>query len=432
MSEAPQDALRAADTPREEPSSEPSAFRGHSDARRGPAPVTPMQPSPTAPAPAAPAGSPAGNNAAANGAAPPKSKSKARKILGVIVLLGLGAAGWWGYHYWTVGRFHVETDDAYVQADITHLSAKVSGYVSALPVEENTAVKAGDLIAKIDDSDYKVALDSAKAKVDSARATVARIGSQINAQEALIDQAKAQVASADAELTRATNDFNRAQTLMKGPAGMQKTLDDATADLSKAKAALLSAKAQVASAEGQRDVLVAQKLEAERQLASDETAVRQAELDLGHTEIRAPVDGVFGNKAVNLGGYVQPGTRIGALVPSGAYYVEANFKETQLGAIKPGLQATVSVDALDGNALHGTVKSISPGSGATFSLLPPDNATGNFTKITQRVPVRIEITPSDETNAMLRPGLSVIVTVDTREGEAGAANAAPAPAKPTP
>lgn len=345
---------------------------------------------------------------------PPAKRSRRKPVLLVVALAIIAGAGWLGERWWTFGRFQITTDDAYVQADITRVSAKVAGYIAALPVEENQAVKKGDIIAEIDKDDYQVALDSAKTRADTLRATVARIGTQIEAQEAEIAQAMAQVTSANAESVRAEADFKRASALLDTPAGLQKQVDEARAGLDKAKAAVAAANAGVAAAEGQRDVLTAQKVEAERQLAEQLTQVHKAELDLDNTDVRAPVDGVFGNRAVNVGAYVQPGGRIGALVPDDSYYVEANYKETQLAHIKPGLPVSISVDALDGNAVHGTVTSIAPGSGATFSLLPPENATGNFTKITQRVPVRIDISPADQKNPILRPGLSVVVDIDMR------------------
>lgn len=385
----------------------------------GTSPVAQPAAAPQPPAP--PAATRAAVPPALTGAAPSARRSGKRKrlVLLAVALGALAAGGWAGERWWTFGRFQVTTDDAYVQADITNLSAKVGGYIAALPVDENQAVKAGDVIARIDDADYRVALDAARGKASTIDATIARIGTQILAQDAAVNEAKAQVNAATAEQVRAEAEYRRATALIGTPAGLPKRVDETRADLDKANAALAAANAGVSAASGQRDVLVAQQLEARRQLSEQQAAVRRAELDLDNTAIRAPVDGVLGNRAVNLGAFVQPGSRIGALVPDNAYYIEANYKETQLGSIRPGLPARVAVDALDGNVLHGSVISIAPGSGATFSLLPPENATGNFTKITQRIPVRIAISPADQHNPVLRPGLSVVVDIDTR-GKDGA------------
>ncbi len=379
------------------------------------APLSPA--SPGAPRPVAPVAAPASAVPAATepAAAPARPRGRRRRLVLMAVAIGaLAAGGWAGERWWTFGRFQVTTDDAYVQADITNLSAKVAGYIDALPVAENEAVKAGDVIARIDDADYRVALDAARSKAATIEATIARIGTQIRAQDAAISEAKAQVNAATAEQVRAEAEYRRATALIGTPAGLPKRVDEARADLDKANAALAAANAGVLAANGQRDVLDAQQTEARRQLGEQQTAVHRAELDLENTAVRAPVDGILGNRAVNLGAYVQPGGRIGALVPDNAYYIEANYKETQLRAIHTGLPVTIAVDALDGNLIHGTVESIAPGSGATFSLLPPENATGNFTKITQRIPVRIAIAPADQHNPVLRPGLSVVVDVDTR------------------
>ncbi len=402
--------------------SEPSAVSG------SPAPAA---------IPAAPAGAPvaAGSGAPAAPRLQPR-RSKARRILPVLALLAAGGGIWFGHSWWTEGRFHVETDDAFVDADISRISARTTGYIVDMPVRENDRVKAGDVIAHIDDTDARLALEAANRKVEGQKATITRIDALIAAQKTAIQEAEAALQSANAEEARAEKVWHRAAALLKTPSGTQQVMDEATATRDKALAAVASAQASLNAAHAQVDVLAAQRTEAEATLSGLQTAVSIAERDLGYTRITAPVDGVFGNKAVDIGALVQPGTRIGAVVPLDDLHVEANFKETQLGRIRPGQEVSISVDALPDETFRGVVESVAPGSGATFSLLPPENATGNFTKITQRVPVRIRIDQSSDPHGLLRPGLSVLTSVDVRTGHpvtAGAGSAAAAtPAGDTP
>nr|WP_245422003.1 HlyD family secretion protein [Alsobacter soli] len=356
---------------------------------------------------------------------PPK-RSKKKLVLTALLLAAIGGGGWFGYGWWTHGRFVVSTDDAYVKADVTTLAAKVAGYVTAVPFANNASVKAGDVIARIDDGDYKLAVEAAKGKVETQQATIERLGRTIEAQTATLGQARAQQAAAEAEQTRAAADFARAQALAASDFGSKQRLDQARADRDRAVASVESAKAAIASAEAGVSVAKAQQGEARRQLDELRTALAKAERDLSFTVITAPVDGVIGNRAVEVGNYVQPGTRLAALVPLGSVYVEANFKETQLARIQPGQKVEVEVDALPGHTLEGRVESFAPGSGSIFSLLPPENATGNFTKIVQRVPVRIAVPEDIARQGLLRPGLSVVANVWTkRDGvEQGGAQAA--------
>lgn len=390
----------------------------------GSAPVPAGAASPVPAAAAAPATAPA--------RVPVKKSGRGRKILAVLAVAAFGGGGWFGYSWWTDGRFHVETDDAYVDADISRISARATGYIVSMPVAENMRVKAGDVIAQIDDTDARLALEAANRKVDGQKATITRIDALIAAQKTAIEEAEAALQSAHAEEARTEKAFERARTLLKGPAGTQQVMDEATAAHDKAVAAVASAVAALDAAHAQVDVLKAQRAEAEATLAGLQTAVSIAERDLGFTRITAPVDGVFGNKAVDLGALVQPGTRVGAVVPLDDLHVEANFKETQLGQLRPGQEVVISVDALPDETFRGVVESVAPGSGATFSLLPPENATGNFTKITQRVPVRIRIDQSSDPHGLLRPGLSVVTRVDVRTGNPVVAGGAAAATGQTP
>ncbi len=356
-------------------------------------------------------------DAAAPVAAPHKAAKKGpgkKPVILAVLAAALGFGGYEGYHWWTDGRFMVSTDDAYVQADITILSAKVSGYVASVAVTNNQSVKAGDLIAKIDDGDYSLALQSAKGKLATQESAIARIGRQVEAGRASVAQAEAQVVSAQAEAERAENDFARQQQLARSDYTSRAALENAKAARDKANAEVKSAQAALAAAQANVEVLAAQRNEGERLAAEYRTSVEKAERDLSFTEIRAPADGVIGNKAMEVGTYVQPGARLAALVPLTSVHVDANFKETQLAALKPGQTVHVKVDAFPDSDIVGTVESVSPASGAVFSLLPPENATGNFTKIVQRVPVRVTVSPAVAQQGLLRPGLSVVVDVDTR------------------
>jgi membrane fusion protein (multidrug efflux system) len=343
-----------------------------------------------------------------------KSKLGKKPVVLAVLAAALGFGGYEGYHWWTDGRFMVSTEDAYVQADITVLSAKVSGYVFSVAVSNNQSVKAGDLIAKIDEGDYRLAVQSAKDKLATQQSTITRIGRQIEAGRASVAQAEAQVAAAKAEFERAESDYARQLQLSRSDYTSRAALENAKAARDRAEANVQSAQAAQAAAQANVEVLSAQRTEGQQVAAELQTAVEKAERDLSFTEIRAPVDGVIGNKAVEVGTFVQPGARLAALVPLSSVHVDANFKETQLASVKPGQKVRIEVDAFPDAEIVGTVESVSPASGAVFSLLPPENATGNFTKIVQRVPVRVSVSPEVAQQGILRPGLSVVVDVDTR------------------
>jgi membrane fusion protein (multidrug efflux system) len=336
------------------------------------------------------------------------------------------------YDYFVEGRFLVSTDDAYVGASTAIIAAKATGHLTQVPVVENQVVHQGELLALIDDGDYRNAVDAARGRIDTEDATIARFGRQIDAQAAVISQAEAQVEAtqaqlrgAQADVERATLEYNRSLKLEQSQFGSQQRLEQANADrertaaaASAAKATSLSAAAALEGARANLDVLKAQRDEATRQRAELVTALDKAKRDLSFTRVVAPFDGVVGNKAAEVGNFVQPGTRLMALVPLNASYVDANFKETQLADIKPGQKVDVAIDALGDKVIEGVVSSISPASGAEFSLLPPDNATGNFTKVVQRVAVRITFPDEVLKEVPLRPGLSVVATVHTRDPDA--------------
>jgi membrane fusion protein, multidrug efflux system len=339
-----------------------------------------------------------------------------RALIGAAVAIAILAAGGLGAHWWISGRYMISTDDAYVGAHNTTLASKISGYVASIPITDNATVHAGDVIATIDDGDYQLAADSAREKVATQQATVDRIGRQVVAQAANVDQAKAQLLSAQAEAKKTQLEFARQQALAVQRFASQQTLEQAEAGRDQAAAAIQSAQAVIDAAAANLDVLKAQQQEAARTLDELRTAQAKAERDLSFTIIRAPVDGVFSNRAVQTGDYVQTGQRVASLVPLNDVYVDANFKETQLARIHPGQRVSIRVDALPNHDITGRVASLSPASGSVFSMLPPDNATGNFTKIVQRLPVRIEVPAGVAAQRVLRPGMSVVVSVNTKPG----------------
>jgi membrane fusion protein, multidrug efflux system len=350
-----------------------------------------------------------------------KPRVSVKRLAGIAVLLAaMGAAGYYATYWWTTGRFLVWTDDAYVGAYTTTLAAKISGYVASVRVEDNVAVKTGDVVATIDDGDYRLAVETARDKVATQQATIERIAKQILAQVAAVDQAKAQLAAAQAGATRAQLELARQQTLASRDFASRQTLEQTIANNDQAIAAVRSAQAALQSAAATVDVLKGQREEAVGTLKEQETALAKAERDLSFAVIRAPFDGVIGNRGVHTGDYVQPGQRLASLVPLDAIYVDANFKETQLAKLRPGQPVSITVDALPDRVFEGEVTSFAPASGSVFSLLPPDNATGNFTKIVQRVAVRVRVPAEVAREGVLRPGMSVVVSVDTKAAQAAA------------
>ncbi len=343
-----------------------------------------------------------------------RRSGRRRLILGAALVVVLGTAAWYGEYWWTVGRFTVSTDDAYVYAHNTTLAAKVPGYLATIQITDNQRVRAGEVIATIDDGDYRLAAESAHGKVASQEATVARIDRQIVASKAGVEQAQAQLASAEAGRVRADAELTRQQALASKDFASHQALETAQANRDQARAAVAGAQAALAASQANVEVTQAQELEAQRALAELRTAAAKADRDLAFTEIRAPIDGVIGNRAVQTGDYMQTGQRLASLIPLDAVYIDANFKETQLARLRPGQKVAISVDALPEHAIEGTVDSFAPASGAVFSLLPPDNATGNFTKIVQRVPVRVRVPAEVATQGLLRPGMSVVVSINTK------------------
>lgn len=356
--------------------------------------------------------------------AQPAARPRRGKRLVVLTLLAaaIGFGGYKGHEWWTIGRFFVTTDDAYVQADISVLAAKVPGYLAAVPVMNGQTLHKGDVIARIDDGDYRLARQAAHDKLATQEAAIVRIGRQIEAAQAQIVQSASQIDAAKADSVRASADYARQQQLEKVDFVAKSRIEQARADRDRTDATVKGAEASVLVMKANVEVLRAQLREAEGLAAELRTAEARAARDLDFTTIRAPFDGVIGNKAVEAGAYVSPGSRIAALVPLESVRIDANFKETQVERMHPGQRVHIAVDAYPNRDIVGEVESLSPASGSVFSLLPPDNATGNFTKIVQRLPVRVRVPADVAREGVLRPGLSVTVRVDTREANAASAS----------
>ena len=369
------------------------------------------------PAEAPPASAP--EKAASPAAAAPKSGKRKFVMMGVVGLLALAAASYAAY-YLMVGRFYVSTDDAYVRANNTMLGARVAGHIAAILPGDNALVRAGDVIFRIDDGDYRIAVDAARTRIGTQQATIERIGRQVAAAVSSVEQAQAQLVSAQAGLKRADLDFDRQQALSTKGFASRATFEVSEAGRDQGAAAVRSAQAAYDAAKDNVEVTKAQQAEARAQLAELQTQLARAERDLDFTKVRAPVDGTFSNRLVNTGDYINVGQRLGNVVPLDGVFIDANYKETQLKRIRTGQRVTIKVDAYGFRKFTGIVDSISPAAGSVFTLLPPDNATGNFTKIVQRLPVRIRVPNSVAKQGMLRAGMSVYTTVDTREGAADA------------
>jgi membrane fusion protein (multidrug efflux system) len=369
--------------------------------------------------PAAAPTSPAAPAATAAMSAAPKSGRRRMVLMGVGVLLALAAAGY-GVHYFLVGRFLVSTDDAYVRANSTMLGARVSGHIAAILPADNAVVRTGDVVFRIDDGDYRIAVDAARTRIATQQATIDRIGRQVTALASAVEQAQAQVVSAEAGVKRAGLDFERQQALSAKGFASHATYEVSEATRDQGIAALKSAQAAFDAARDNVEVTKAQQAEARAQFAELQTSLAKAERDLDFTSVRAPVDGTFSNRLVNTGDYIVVGQRLGNVVPLDDVFIDANFKETQLKRIRPGQPVTISVDAYGHRKFAGFVDSISPAAGSVFTLLPPDNATGNFTKIVQRLPVRVRVPKDVARQNLLRAGMSVYVTVDTLKGASDA------------
>ncbi|WP_096703156.1 HlyD family secretion protein [Magnetospirillum sp. 15-1] len=339
-----------------------------------------------------------------------------KKPIAIAAALIVVAAGGWSALRWSQEwRWMESTDDAYVDGDITAISPKVAGHVVDLVARDNRPVSKGDILLRIDDRDYRARVDEASGQVKARLAQLVQIDDKVTVQEAVITQSGASITAARAEVIRAKADYERSRRLVREDYVSRQRFDISQADATRAEAGLTGSGAQLQASRRQLAVLASERSVAMAQLEQARATLIVAETELEATIVRSPVDGVVGNRAVRDGQYVRPGQTLLAVVPLHDVWIDANFKETQIGRMKPGNRVEIKVDAFPGAVIGGTVDSFAPASGAKFSLLPPENATGNFTKVVQRIPVRIRVDPDSPLAGQLRPGLSVVAKVDTRD-----------------
>jgi membrane fusion protein, multidrug efflux system len=343
------------------------------------------------------------------------SLPKKAKIIIAVMLLSVAVGGAYYLNRHESSASTQTTDDAYVHADFTTVAPQVSGNVSRVLIEDNQIVKAGDLLVKIDERDFVVAVEAAKAQVASTEANITSLQAQLVRQESTIHQAQAVVAADEANLKLAQENQKRYRNLASDGSGTVQALQQAEAQLGTQQAGLEKNRAGLLAARQQVDILKADLEKAKAALAQAKAGQEAAELKLSYTRIMAPFDGTIGQKSVRVGGFVNAGKPLLAVVPLDAVYITANFRETQLAHVRPGQVVEVKIDALPGETLQGKVESLSPASGVSYSPVAPHNATGNFTKIVQRLPVRISINPNQAATTKLRVGMSVMPTISIQE-----------------
>jgi membrane fusion protein (multidrug efflux system) len=334
-------------------------------------------------------------------------------VAGIALAVALGG-GSYGHNWWTVGRFIESTDDAYAGGNVTAVAPHVAGFVGEILVKDNQRVAAGQLLVRLDARDFRAALDRAQANLDQRQATLSGLEAKYAWQQTMIAQAEADLAAKSARAAFADQDAVRYRDLALTTYGSRQNAERAIATHEEAQAATKSSEAALAAARQQLTVLDADIAAARAGIAQAKADLETARLNLGYTEIRAPVDGYIGNRAAQIGAYVGSGAYLLSVIPAHGLWIDANFKEDQLAQMHPGQPATVIADVLPGKTFHGHVESLAPGTGSIFAVIPPENATGNFTKIVQRVSVRIALDDEAGRLGELRPGLSTTVSVDTR------------------
>ncbi|MCE9679911.1 HlyD family secretion protein [Shewanella sp. AS1] len=335
-----------------------------------------------------------------------------RRLLILFPLVGLTLIVG-GVYWWQQIRFVESTDNAYVEADISNISVKVPGYVVSTDVTDNQHVKKGQLLAVLESDQYRAKVAQSQANFDSSNAELQTLAAKVALQHALIRQASAAVTTAKAEQVRASQQLTRTNQLKHQDYSSQDEVDQAKADFDSAVGHLDEANAALVARQAELEVLNAQFVQSQSQVDLAKAGLDLAQIQLADTQIRAPFDGVIGKRGALSGQYVQPGQALYSLVPEGKVWITANFKETQIQHMQPGQQVQVYLDAFPDKAFTGVIDSLSPASGAKFSLLPAENATGNFTKIVQRIPVRIRL--ELDSSERIVPGLSAVVKVDTRD-----------------
>jgi len=344
----------------------------------------------------------------------PLRRRGVRIFLALVALALLAVLAAWFIYHQNTGRYLQSTDDAFIQSDAVVVAPRVSGYVDKVFVVENQLVEAGAPLAQIDPREYRAQAAQANAEIDVARANAESTRAQIREQQAAVDRAQAQVSAARSDLQFARQQVARYEPLVETGAEPREQLSQLRNAVDQAEARVATQLAELTSAQRRIGSLQSQITQARAQGEVSEAQLEATNVNVGSTLVRASTAGRIGSKSVQSGQFVQAGTRLMSIVPVTQIYIEANFKETQVGLMRVGQPVTIEIDALDGVDLHGRVESFAPGTGAQFSILPPENATGNFTKIVQRIPVRISIDPTPAIRALLIPGMSVEVTVDTR------------------
>ncbi|WP_038972294.1 HlyD family secretion protein [Bradyrhizobium genomosp. III] len=340
-------------------------------------------------------------------------------LFAVIVALGFVALATLRFDEWVGNAAIQTTNDAYVRAELTRLSSRVSGEVLTVAVTDFQRVKAGDLLIQIDPADYEAQVAQSEASVAAAQATLDNLANQIELQYATIAQAQAARLSAEAMEVEARQEQERQQSLSQTEAGTRQRLEQAVAAYAKAQADVRASRAVIAAQQHQLEVLQGTRKQRAADVAAAKATLAGAKLKLGYTRISAPFDGVVGERQVQPGDYVNIGTNLINVVPLPKVYVIANYKETQLTHVAPGQPVEITVDSFPRETLRGTVERIAPATGAQVALLPPDNATGNFTKVVQRIPVRIQLDDNQPLLARLVPGMSVVTCIDTKAGNGG-------------
>jgi membrane fusion protein (multidrug efflux system) len=357
-------------------------------------------------------------NATAAAAKGPRIPFKKLSLIGLACALALAACGY-GYYWWTFARFFEETDDAYVGGNVTPIAPHISGFIVQILVTDNQQVRAGQLLIRLDDRDARAAFDHADAALQQQEAVLSSLRAKYTLQQAMIQQAVADLDAKTAQAEFAKVDAERYRWLAQRSSGTAQDEQRSSALDKQAQASVISSKAGIAAAKRQLDVLDAQISEAKAAVAQAKADLQTAKLNLDYTKIRAPIDGYVGNRAAQVGAYVAQGAYLLTIVPAHGLWVDANFKEDQLARMRPGQPATIVADVLPGHVLHGYLLNLAPATGAVFSVIPPENATGNFTKIVQRVPVRIALDDVYATLGKIRPGISTTATVDTRSSGSG-------------
>jgi membrane fusion protein, multidrug efflux system len=343
----------------------------------------------------------------------PRRGYKGQALFALALAAGLGGA-WYGYGWWTTGRFIETTDDAYIGGNITAISPHVAGFISEILVTDNQHVSAGQLVIRLDERDVRAAADHAQATLRGRNATLAGLQAKYVMQQSAIRQASADLDAKTAQASFSGKDAARYRSVALTGAGSRQDAERAISVDQQAQSAIMAAQAGLEAARQQVTVLAADITEADAAVGQAQADLRTARLNLGYTEIRSPIDGYIGNRAAQVGAYVSEGAYLLTIIPARGLWVDANFKEDQLAQMTPGQPATVVADVAPGHVFHWHVLSLAPGTGAIFSVIPPENATGNFTKIVQRVPVRIALDDGDATLGRIRPGLSTLASVDIR------------------